>query len=197
MALFRSLIRASADPVAGGAIQMVGGRRSVVRRSLESATPADLLTRVAGFTNDYIARLHGRTNMFATVFLGALTPHSGQFDYVNAGHETAIILAPDGTTQELRPTGPALGLMPDVLFRAEEVTLERGHSLVAFTDGLVEALGPAGDAFGGERLRDALRGHNTSASDLIQGVLTTLHAFTGDTEPHDDVTLLVARRTGG
>jgi len=197
MALFRSLIRASADPVAGGAIQMVGGRRSVVRLSLESATPADLLTRVAGFTNDYIARLHGRTNMFATVFLGALTPHSGQFDYVNAGHEPAIILAPDGTTRELRPTGPALGLMPDVLFRAEAITLERGHSLVAFTDGLVEARGPAGDAFGSERLRDALRGHNTSASALIQGVLGTLHAFTGDTEPHDDVTLLVATRTGG
>lgn len=197
MALFRSLIRASADPVAGGAIQMVGGRRSVVPQSLESATPADLLPRVAGFTNDYIARLHGRTNMFATVFLGALSPDSGQFDYVNAGHEPAIIVAPDGTTQELRPTGPALGLMPDVLFRSATVTLERGHSLVAFTDGLVEAPGPAGDAFGSERLRAAIRKHNTSASELIQGVLAALHAFTGDTEPHDDVTLLVATRTGG
>ena len=74
MALFRSLIRASADPVGGGAIQMIGGRRTLVRQALESATPADLLTRVASFTNDYIARLHGRTNMFATVFLGALDP---------------------------------------------------------------------------------------------------------------------------
>src|SRR5439155_301379 len=72
MALFRSLIRASADPVGGGAIQMIGGRRTLVRQALESATPADLLTRVASYTNDYIARLHGRTNMFATVFLGAL-----------------------------------------------------------------------------------------------------------------------------
>ena len=51
MALFRSLIRASADPVQGGAIQMIGGRRTIVRQYLESATPADLLTRVAGFTN--------------------------------------------------------------------------------------------------------------------------------------------------
>jgi len=45
---------------------------------LESATPADLLTRVAGFTNDYIARLHGRTNMFATCFLGAIDPMTGK-----------------------------------------------------------------------------------------------------------------------
>src|SRR3990172_2203354 len=40
MALFRSLIRASADPVGGGAIQMIGGRRTLVPQSLEAATPA-------------------------------------------------------------------------------------------------------------------------------------------------------------
>ena len=197
MALFRSLIRASADPVEGGAIQMVGGRRSVVVRSLESATPAELLTRVAAFTNDYIARLHGRTNMFATVFLGALTPHTGQFDYVNAGHEPAIIVAPDGSTQELRPTGPALGLLPDATFWAEAGALERGHSLVVFTDGLVEAESPTGEAFGAQRLRDALRRNNTSAATLVHGTVEAVHAFTGPTEAHDDITLLAATRTGG
>ncbi len=195
MALFRSLIRASADPVEGGAIQMIGGRRTVVRQSLEAATPADLLTRVAGFTNDYIARLHGRTNMFATAFLGALTPHTGQFDFVNAGHEPAIVIAPDGTTRELRPTGPALGLLPDAPFYADEGRLERGHSLFAFTDGLVEARSPAGEAFGTERLRDALRVNNASASNLVEGVMEALDAFTGQAEQYDDVTLLAATRT--
>lgn len=197
MALFRSLIRASADPVEGGAIQMIGGRRTLVRQSLESATPAELLTRVAGFTNDYIARLHGRTNMFATVFLGVLTPGTGRFDYVNAGHEPAIVITPEGATRELRPTGPALGLLPEAMFQAEAGTLEPGHSLVAFTDGLVEARNQAGDAFGAERLRDALRRHHASASELVQGVVAALQAFTGDTEPHDDVTLLAATRTSG
>jgi len=197
MALFRSLIRASADPVAGGAIQMIGGRRTLVRQALEATTPADLLTRVAGFTNDYIARLHGRTNMFATVFLAALTPQTGQFDYVNAGHEPAIVIAPDGATRELRPTGPALGLLPEQAFGAGEGTLERGHCLFAFTDGLVEARSPAGEAFGSERLRDALRANNTSASNLVRGVMEALQAFTGQAEAHDDVTLLAATRTSG
>src|SRR5207245_7584938 len=129
MALFRSLIRASADPIGGGAIQMIGGRRTLVRQALESATPADLLTRVASFTNDYIARLHGRTNMFATVFLAALDSGSGQLDYVNAGHEPALVVAPEGVTKELRPTGPALGLMPDMAFGCEPESLERGQCL--------------------------------------------------------------------
>jgi serine phosphatase RsbU (regulator of sigma subunit) len=195
MALFRSLIRASADPVGGGAIQMIGGRRTLVRQSLEAATPADLLTRVAGFTNDYIARLHGRTNMFATVFLAALTPTTGQFDFVNAGHEPAIVIAPDGATWELRPTGPALGLLPDQAFAAGEGILDRGDCLLAFTDGLVEARSPAGEAFGGERLLEALRANGTVPARLVRSVLDALHAFTGPAEPHDDVTLLAATRT--
>jgi len=195
MALFRSLIRASADPIGGGAIQMIGGRRTLVRQALESATAADLLVRVAGFTNDYIARLHGRTNMFATVFLGALDPRDGQLDYVNAGHEPALVVAPDGGIRELRPTGPALGLMPEVEFKASQARLERGCSLFAFTDGLVEARGPAGDAFGAERLREALRANNTTVAKLVRGVLESLAGFTGQAEPHDDVTLLAAMRT--
>ena len=195
MALFRSLIRASADPIGGGAIQMIGGRRTLVRQALESATAADLLVRVAGFTNDYIARLHGRTNMFATVFLAALDPMSGRCDYVNAGHDPAIVIAPDGSTRELRPTGPALGLLPDQTFTAGEARLERGHSLFAFTDGLVEARNVAGEAFGAGRLHEALRGSNTSAAQLVKGVMEALTAFTGQAEPHDDVTLLAATRT--
>jgi sigma-B regulation protein RsbU (phosphoserine phosphatase) len=196
MALFRSLIRASADPIGGGAIQMIGGRRTLVRQALESATPADLLTRVASFTNDYIARLHGRTNMFATVFLAALDPRTGEFDYVNAGHEPALVVAPDGATRELRPTGPALGLMPDMLFGSEHGNLERGHCLFTFTDGVVEARSPAGEAFGSERLREALRANGTVPSKLVRGVIEALHAFTGPAEPHDDVTILAATRTG-
>ena len=195
MALFRSLIRASADPIGGGAIQMIGGRRTIVRQSLEAATPADLLTRVAGFTNDYIARLHGRTNMFATAFLGALDPSDGQLDFVNAGHEPALVIAPDGTTRELRPTGPALGLMPDVAFGAGQAKVERGQSFLAFTDGLVEARSPDGEAFGAGRLRDALKGNSASASALVRGVMESLQAFTGQAEPHDDVTLLAATRS--
>ena len=195
MALFRSLIRASADPVGGGAIQMIGGRRTIVRQSLEAATPTDLLTRVAGFTNNYIARLHGRTNMFATVFMAVLNPDFGELTYLNAGHEPALVIAPDGSVRELRPTGPALGMMPDSEFSAVAGTLEPGHTLFVFTDGLVEARSPAGEAYGSPRLRAALSAlGDRPAPALIREVLDTLGTFTGAAEPHDDLTLLAATR---
>ena len=194
MALFRSLIRASADPVGGGAIQMIGGRHTMVMQAIQSASPADLLTRVAGFTNDYIARLHGRTNMFATVFLASLDPYSGELVYVNAGHEPALTIAADGTIEELRPTGPALGMLPDSHFTAVTRTLERGHSLLAFTDGVVEAHSPTGDVYGGKRLREVLLAQRgNSASQLVSAVLDAVQTFGGHSEPHDDVTMLAAR----
>jgi len=194
MALFRSLIRASADPVGGGAIQMIGGRHTMVMQAIQSASSADLLTRVASFTNDYIARLHGRTNMFATVFLASLEPYSGELVYVNAGHEPALIIAPDGSIEELRPTGPALGMMPDSPFKAITRTLEKGHQLLAFTDGLVEAHSPTGDIYGGKRLHDLLRAHaGTSASELVRAVLEAQEKFGGHADPHDDLTMLAAR----
>jgi sigma-B regulation protein RsbU (phosphoserine phosphatase) len=194
MALFRSLIRASADPVGGGAIQMIGGRHTMVMQAIQSASPADLLTRVAGFTNDYIARLHGRTNMFATVFLASLEPYSGELVYVNAGHEPALVVSPDGTIEELRPTGPALGMMPDSSFTAVTRTLEKGQSLFAFTDGLVEAHSPGGEVYGSARLRDLVRSHaNSSASDLVRAVLEAQETFASHADPHDDLTMLAAR----
>ena len=193
MALFRSLIRASADPVGGGAVNMIGGGHTMMMQ-IQSAPPADLLTRVASFTNDYIARLHGRTNMFATVFIASLEPNSGELVYVNAGHEPALVIAPDGSFEELRPTGPALGMMPDSHFRAVTRTLEKGHSLFAFTDGLVEAHSPTGEIHGAERLRDLVRAQRgKSASDLVQAVLEAVQAFGGHTDAHDDVTMLAAR----
>lgn len=194
MALFRSLIRASADPVGGGAIQMIGGRHTMVMQALQSASPAEMLTRVAGFTNDYIARLHGRTNMFATVFLASVEPWSGELVYVNAGHEPALVVAPDGGIEELRPTGPALGMLPGSRFTAVTRTLEPHHSLFAFTDGLVEARSPGGDIYGGGRLREVLRSAaDGSASALVKAVLDSLATFGRHADPHDDVTILAAR----
>jgi sigma-B regulation protein RsbU (phosphoserine phosphatase) len=195
MALFRSLIRASADPVGGGAMQMIGGRHTLVMQAVERATPGDLLTRVAGFTNNYIARLHGRTNMFATVFMAVLDPLTGSLDYLNAGHEPALIIGADGGIRELRPTGPALGMIADADFTSAEAKLEPGQTLLAFTDGLVEARSPTGEVFGGERLRTVVRGFRTTAApDLIRDLWAALKAFARQAEPHDDLTMLAATR---
>jgi sigma-B regulation protein RsbU (phosphoserine phosphatase) len=62
-----------------------------------------------------------------------------------------------------------------------------------FTDGLMDARNAGGEGFGAARLKTALAANTSSASALVRGVMDAITAFTGQAEPHDDVTLLAAR----
>ena len=78
---------------------------------------------------------------FATAFVAQY--QSGVVAYANAGHPPALIVD-EHTERPLPPTGPLLGVTRDPVFEQVEVLLAAGLRLVAFTDGLVEAYGPAG-----------------------------------------------------
>lgn len=76
----------------------------------------------------------------ATAFVAQY--EAGVVVYANAGHPPALIVGHHGDTA-LDPTGPLLGVTPTPGFEQAEVLLELDHRLVAYTDGLVEAYGPA------------------------------------------------------
>ena len=194
MALFRSLIRAVGDPLTGGAERIVGGRRSLVQAAARTDSGGALLSRVAGFTNDYIARVHGEANMFATAFLAIADPATGALDYVNAGHDPALLATRDGRVSELKGTGPALGLLPELGFASGSVVLDPGDTVVIYTDGIVEARNRHGGIFGVERLVLALEDPAASAADVTRRLLDDLQAFADGTDQADDVTILVVRR---
>ena len=178
MALFRSLIRATASqPFAQG------------------TTAADILLAAAALTNDYIARVHNRANMFATAFMGLLEPHSGSLSYVNAGHDAPLIASADGTVrQRLGATGPALGLLPEQRFDIGRAQLAPGEVLLGYTDGVVEATGGDG-AFGEARLQQAMSAQTTHSSELLlQRVETALDDYSQQAAAADDITMVALRR---
>jgi serine phosphatase RsbU (regulator of sigma subunit) len=178
MALFRSLLRALAEPELAAAATVREGLLATVQR-----------------TNDYIARTHARASMFATVFIAALDPATGALDYVNAGHELPALLGADGATRaRLAPTGPAVGLMPDLVFGAACESLAPGETLFAFTDGVVDARDATDTAFGEERLMTALEEGAGAAGALLQRVDAALGAHVAGAVPFDDVAMLAARR---
>jgi len=181
MALFRTLIRAVAEQRFGA-----------------GATAAEGLRGTLAATNDYIARTHDSANMFATVLFAALDLRSGALDYVNAGHEAAVLVAGrrprDGVTDRLRPTGPAVGLMPGMSFGAARALLEPGDALVAFTDGVVDARGAGGASFGEARLLELLAPPAASPAAMLDRVMAALAAHADGADAFDDVTMLAARR---
>lgn len=181
MALFRSLLRAFAE-------------RAFEDRPSGGEAAALLSTIVS--TNDYIARTHGRANMFATVFFGVLDPFSGALTFVNAGHEAPIVSPPGGSgpARRLAPTGPALGMMPDMKFESRDERLAAGEILLAFTDGVTEAKDASGRLFSEERLLALAAGAIPSAAVLLDRIEAAVSAHAGDAERSDDITMIALRR---
>jgi serine phosphatase RsbU (regulator of sigma subunit) len=197
MALFRSLLRALAEQ-SEGARWNDRGRGRERRRDASSRDDAirGNLLRTVTLANDYIAGTHSRSNMFATVFFGILDTTTGLLYYVNAGHEPPAILTFSGLTR-LQPTGPALGLLPQLEFRVGEAALRPGEALFIWTDGVTEAQDAAGALFGEDRLAELLLQGPGSADDLIERVLGEVQRFAAGAEQADDITLAAVRRLPG
>jgi sigma-B regulation protein RsbU (phosphoserine phosphatase) len=176
MALFRTLVRATLLEV--HALGQPDGE--VVRRAV-------------GITNDYIASTHGRANMFATMLVGVVDLAEGSMTYVNAGHEPPAIAGGGAIRARLEPTGPAVGMLPDIPFEVAYASLAPGDVLLAFTDGVTEARATDGAFYGEDRLLAELATAR-DAGTLLARVEEDLRQFVGDAEQSDDVTMLALGR---
>ena len=145
-------------------------------------------------TNEYIAKEHGHTCMFATVFLGVLNPKTGSLVYVNGGHEPLLIVDPTGKVQSLTPTGPAVGVMPCIQFKTGQAQLQPGDILIGYTDGVTEAHAPSGELFTRKRLLSLLQQPVPSASVLLERLESDLFAHIGEAKPSDDITFMAVQR---
>ena len=136
------------------------------------------------------------SKMFVTCLYGVLEPETGRFVYANAGHNLPYVRTAHGVI-ELRATGMPLGLLPDMPYDEREAVVAPGESVLLYSDGLVEAHGPAHDMFGFPRLRE-LMATDLDGSALVDYLLEQLHGFTGrGWEQEDDITLVALVRTGG
>jgi serine phosphatase RsbU (regulator of sigma subunit) len=137
-------------------------------------------------------------NMFITCLYAILEPESGHLVYANAGHDLPYRrkAGTSESAQELRATGMPLGLMPGMGYEEKEIVLEKGESVLFYSDGLVEAHDPQREMFGFPRLQGMVGTHRSGGSSLIGFLLSELTRFTGeDWEQEDDITLVTLERS--
>lgn len=134
--------------------------------------------------------------MFVTVFYAVYELSTGRLRYVSAGHPSPILRRADGTAEQLpKLSGMALGIMDEVNLEVGQVQLEVGDSILAFTDGLDEAVNDQDEMFGIERAAQWLSCcQPVEAPVLLGGLIDYWKNFTGDLEQFDDLTLLTFRR---
>ncbi len=196
MALFRSLIRIFSGQTMLEGLKLSGQPTSgVVFENLEVKPKHNSSLDAVALTNNYIAQNHGELGMFATLFFGILEPKTGTLTYINGGHEPLIVIHSEGGIKSyLKPTGPAVGILPNAKFKIEQIQLEPGQILLGYTDGVPEARDRDSQFFTTKRLLSLLEMQPKSAQMLLDTIADCVIAHTGEAEQFDDITLLAVRR---
>lgn len=146
-------------------------------------------------TNNYIAQIHEKMNMFVTLFFGMLDPERGVLTYINAGHNPPVLLDSTGKVKaRLTLTGPAVGMLPNITYTSRQLTIEPGDVLFLFTDGVPETHNPAGKLFTEKRMLELLSEPTPDAAVLIKRIVHELKDFMSTANPFDDITMLALRR---
>jgi len=133
-------------------------------------------------------------NRYASVFYAQFDAAFRTLAFVNAGHNPPLVVKAHGGILRLDPSGPVIGLMRECAFVEQRVAVESGDVLVAFTDGVSEAMNAAGDEWGEDRLIAAVARHRAlPARELLARIMREVDAFVGGARQHDDMTLVAIR----
>jgi phosphoserine phosphatase RsbU/P len=131
---------------------------------------------------------------YATLICGRVG-NSGEVEIAGAGHLPALHVGREGV-EELSSTGLPLGMFSTSRYTVTRVHLDQGDSLLLFTDGISEALNPAGAEYGVERLAIvAGEQYGNAPREFLERCVSDVREFSSGTRQHDDQTLMVVHRT--
>ena len=162
--------------------------RTLARTGIE---PAEVLMRANAQLSE-----RNREQMFVSLTLLYLDARTGEILAAVAGHPASRILRSDGSIERvLGNTGPILGVIPDARWEQVHTRLDLEDRLILTTDGLLEARDEEGTMLE-EAGFDALLGAvgQVDAAQTARRLAWAVRTREGD-NPHDDLTVVVVRRT--
>jgi serine phosphatase RsbU (regulator of sigma subunit) len=137
--------------------------------------------------------------LFVTAFAAILDVESGLLTYCIAGHDAPWLINASGRIGQLTGEGnPPLSVMEDIDYQIESMKLDPGDAICVITDGITEAMNPAGELYGETRLPELLqsKGRGLSATELLGLIRNDVRTFVNNAEPSDDLSLIVVRWYG-
>jgi serine phosphatase RsbU (regulator of sigma subunit) len=143
--------------------------------------------------------LHRSTpaNAYATFFYAQIDERMRQLRYVNAGHNPPFLLrcsTPDQSIEELPPGGTVIGLFPQSSYEEASLDLHPGDVLLAYTDGVPEALNPQEEEYGEERLKSLLRrSAHLPVGEMASMFVDELKNWIDDAAQYDDLTFILVK----
>ncbi len=165
-----------------------------VQSSLRTASlfTGNDLAAVLGIVNRQV-HASSLPHRYATLFYGVFDGATRTLQYVNAGHNPPMVIRRDGTIIWLAAGGAPAGMFPDSKYEEVAVQLNPGDLVLAYTDGVVEAVNPAGEEWGVEGLRRAATECDAQRADgIVHAIFTSMDEYSRGRQT-DDATVVVLR----
>ncbi len=163
---------------------VVTGLRMGAEREFKMVPMIERLNRVIGKSM--------LSTRFVSLYYGELETNGNLF-YVNAGHPPPWIFGERGT-RRLTMGGSILGPLENSTFKRGFAHLDRGDTLVAVTDGLLERENKKGEMFGENRLERAVREAIAQKVPVLENIFRAADKFGGGRPWDDDTSAVVIVR---
>jgi len=130
---------------------------------------------------------------FITVFYAIWLKDTNEFIYTSAGHNPMPIMNKNtGEIELLKSSGFFIGMMPEIMVKDNTLKLDGEYRVGLYTDGINEAMNPAKEQFGHNRIQDLMKEmSNKSCKEFIEILLRKVDNFCESEELTDDATILV------
>lgn len=130
---------------------------------------------------------------YATMSILFYDTKARTLEYANAAHHPLIIFHPKTGSYELLDTeGLPVGIEASARYQSKTASVSPDDVLILYTDGIVEAMSPAGEQYSFERFAGVLRREaGADPAGLAQAVQADMEDFVGNAKQHDDQTLVV------
>ncbi|MHB1674138.1 MAG: SpoIIE family protein phosphatase [Acidobacteriaceae bacterium] len=137
------------------------------------------------------------SNRYATFFFATYNVETRELIYVNAGHNAPFLVRRrenDFQVERLEAGGPVIGLLPFAKYEEQRCVLQSGDLLLAYTDGISEAMAENEEEWGEDRMLAAAQTlPDGSAQQVLEHLFAEADRFTGNAPQFDDMTLLVLK----
>jgi serine phosphatase RsbU (regulator of sigma subunit) len=179
-----------------GSLVMTMIRTALRLEARGNKNPGEVLAKVNDFVVDDMKK-----GMFVTMFYIILDSRNRRIHYASAGHNPMILhRCSTDQTYYLNPKGFPVGIsLPDrTLFgkaiEIDTLRLQEDDILIAYTDGITEAMNPARDLFGEERFLESIRKHaHCSAREFVENMRQEILTFTQGAPQNDDITFVAIK----
>ena len=173
--------------------------KTILKNFATFATTPDDFAAVVSCANDQLCQNNDEM-MFVTVFFGVLEISTGKFAFVNGGHNPPVIYRKKENACEFLNVKKnfVLGGMDGVPYVQQEIFLENGDLIFAYTDGVNEAMNIDHEEYTSERLLDFMNANdlNTDLKEILKKVRADISEHVGEAEQSDDITMMALRFNG-